>query len=241
VIEINLIPDVKQEYIRAKRVRTLVVSGAIIVGIASVGIVVLMAVYLFGIQALRSTLADNAITEKSNKLKEVPDLANMLTVQNQLAHVTTLHDEKNIDSRLFELLTVINPAKPNQVVYSSVRVDSENKLIHIDGQAANGFVAADVFKKTILATTFSFGQDNETKTEPVTQNVSISNMSYGEDSTGAKVLRFSIDFEYNEALFARNSKDAIIDRPDRQNATDSFKHLPESLFGSRAADIQGAQ
>lgn len=241
MIEINLIPDVKQEYIKAKRVRTLVVTGAVVVGIASIAIVVLMAVYLFGIQALRSTLADNAITEKSNKLKEVPDLANMLTVQNQLAHITTLHDEKSMDSRLFELLTAINPAKPNQVTYTSVKVDSENKLIHMDGQAANGFVAADVLKKTILATTLSYGQDNETKTESLTKNVSISNMSYGEDATGAKVLRFSIDFEYSEALFARSSTDAIVDRPNRQNATDSFKHLPESLFGSRAADIQEAQ
>jgi len=239
MIEINLIPDVKQELIKARRIRTTVVSVAIIVGIVSVGIVVLLAVYLYGVQTLRSALADNAITDKSAKLKQVPDLANMLTIQSQLSNITALHNEKNIDSRIFEVLTMINPAKPNQVTFSQVRIDSENGLIHVDGQAANGFVAADVLKKTIQATKLSYTEDDKTKTESLTNNVSISNLSYGEDTTGAKVLRFSIDFEYNKALFARSSKDAVIVRPDRQNATDSFKYLPESLFGTRASDVGG--
>jgi hypothetical protein len=240
MIEINLVPDVKQELIKAKHIRNLVVSGAIGVGVVSVGIVVLLAVYLFGIQALRSTLADNAITDKAAKLKAVPDLANMLTIQSQLTNITKLHNDKNIDSRLFELLTAINPEKPNQVTFSLVRIDSANHLIHIDGQAANGFVAADVLKKTIQATTLSYVTDGKTQKESVTDNISLSNLSYGEDANGSKVLRFSVDFEYNTNLFARSSNDAIITRPDRQNATDSFKRLPESLFSDRAADEGGA-
>ncbi len=240
MIEVNLVPDIKQDLIKAKHIRNLVVSGAIIVGLVSVGLVILLAVYLYGIQALRSTLADSAITDKSAKLKEVPDLANMLTVQSQLSNINKLHDEKNIDSRLFEILTIINPGKPNQVKFSLVRVDSENHLIHIDGQATNGFVAADVLKKTIQGTSFSYVSDGKTKKEPLTDNIALSNLSYGEDASGAKVLRFSIDFEYSDNLFARSSEEAIITRPDRQDATDSFKHVPESLFGTRAADVGGA-
>lgn len=241
MIEINLVPDVKQELIKAKRTRTMVVSIAIIVGVVSVGIVILLCVYLFGVQTLRQTLADKAIDDKSAKLKQVPDLGNMLTIQNQLSVVNELHDKKNIDSRLFELLTAINPAKPNQVIFSQVKIDSENSTIHIDGQAANGFVAADALKKTIQAASFSYKDQDTTKTEPLASNISVSNLSYGEDANGAKVLRFSIDFEYTQALFANTSDDAVIVRPDRQNATDSFKRLPESLFGSRANDIGESQ
>lgn len=241
MIEINLVPDVKQELIKAKRTRTMVVSIAIIVGVVSVGIVILLCVYLFGVQTLRQTLADKAIDDNSAKLKQVPDLGNMLTIQNQLSVVNELHDKKNIDSRLFELLTAINPSKPNQVIFSQVKIDSENGTIHIDGQAANGFVAADVLKKTIQAASFSYKDEDTTKTELLASNISVSNLSYGEDANGAKVLRFSMDFEYTQALFSRASEDAVIVRPDRQNATDSFKRLPESLFGSRANDIGGAQ
>lgn len=241
MIEINLIPDVKQELIKAKRVRTMVVSGAIVVGIVSIGLVVLLAVYLFGVQTLRSAIADGQINDKYTKLKNTQDLANMLTIQNQLASVNQLHDEKNIDSRVFELLTAVNPAKPNQITYNQVRVDAETNTIHIDGQAANGFVAADVLKKTLLGASYTFDDGDSTKTEKLADNVAVSDLSYGEDSTGAKVLRFSVEFEYKQSLFARSSKNLIVSRPERQNATDSFKYLPESLFGDRASDIGGGQ
>lgn len=239
MIEINLIPDVKRELIRAKRTRTIVVSGAIVVGIASIGIVVLLCVYLFGVQTLRHKLADDAITDNYSKLKDVPDLANMLTIQNQLASVNEHHSEKNIDSRLFNLLVAINPSEPNQVTFSQVKVDAENSAIYIDAQAANGYVAADVLIKTIRATTFSYtDQDGKTAKTNLATVVDISNQSYGEDTTGAKVLRFSIRLEYAPELFSNTVKNVVIDRLDRQNATDSLKYLPESLFGSRAGDLE---
>lgn len=241
MIELNLVPDVKQDLIRARKVRNLVVSGAIIAGLVSLGLVILLSVYLFGVQVLRSTLANNAITQKSQELKQVPDLANMLTIQSQLANISKYHDDKNIDSRLLDLIIAINPVKPNQVTFSDVRIDSETKTIRIDAQAANGFVAADVFKKTVQATTLKYDMDGESKTEPLAKTISLSDLSYGEDSTGAKVLRFSIDFEYTDALFARNSSNLIITRPDRQNATDSFKYVPESIFGDRVNEAGGAQ
>lgn len=241
MIELNLVPDVKQDLIKARKVRNLVVSGAIITGLVSLGLVILLSVYLFGVQVLRSTLANNAITQKSQELKQVPDLANMLTIQSQLANISKYHDEKNIDSRLLDMITVINPAKPNQVSFSNVQIDSENNMIHIEAQAANGFIAADVFKKTVQATTLKYDFDGESKTEPLVRTISLSDLSYGEDSTGAKVLRFSIDFEYSEALFARSSSNLIITRPDRQNATDSFKYVPESIFSDRVDSKEGAQ
>lgn len=241
MIEINLIPDIKQEYLKAKRARTVVASGAIVVGIASVAIVVLLSVYLFGVQTLRSSLADSEIDKKSNQLKAIPDLGNMLTIQNQLSSLTDLHKNKNIDSRLIALLQEINPAAPNQVVYSQVGVNTEEGTIHIEGQADNAFVAADAFKKTIQATKFQFREkegDSETRPVALDGEVTIANQSYGENAAGKKVLRFSIDFNYDKALFASSSENVVIARPDRQNATDSFKHLPASLFGARASDTE---
>lgn len=239
MIEVNLVPDVKQELIKAKRVRTLVVSGAVFVGIAAVGIVVLLAVYLFGVQAVRSSIADKTITDKYKQLSDVPDLANMLTIQHQLTKLSELHEGKNIDSRFFEFLIAVNPTPPNNVTFSLARIDSNTKTIRLEGQAVNGYVAADVLKKTILGMTLSFRKDGQTQTVPLTTNVSTSELSYGEDSTGRKVLRFTLTFEYDEAFFARSSQEAIIVRPDRQNATDSYQHLPASLFGDRATDQGG--
>jgi hypothetical protein len=237
MIEINLVPDVKQELIKANRVRTVVVSTAILVGLSALGIVVLLAVYYYLGQAVRSNIADSQITDKSKQLKAVSDLSNTLTIQNQLSKLDELHDKKNITSRFFDLLVAINPPAPNQVSFSLARVEASEKTIHLEGQAINGYSAAEVLKKTILGTTLSYrDKNNKTQSVPLATNVSTSELSYGEDSTGKKVLRFTLSFVYDDAFFARSSKDAIIVRPDRQNVTDSFLHLPEGLFSDRATD-----
>jgi hypothetical protein len=237
MIEVNLVPDVKQELIKANRVRTVVVSTALLVGAVAIGIVVLLAVYLFLGQTVRSNIAAGQIKEKYDTLSKIQDLNNTLTVQQQLGALTAQHDGKNITSRFFDLLVAINPPAPNQVVFSTARVEADDLTIRLQGQAVNGYIAADVLKKTILGTKFSYrDSSNDTQTIPLTENVSTTELSYGEDSTGKKVLRFTMTFEYDSVFFERTSRDAIIVRPDRQNVTDSYLRLPESLFGDRATD-----
>lgn len=234
MIEINLVPDVKQELIRAKRVRSVVVSTAVIVGLASVAIVAILAVYAFLGQTLRSGIADGQIKDKNAALSKVTDLSNTLTIQQQLAEISSLHAGTYKMSRLFELLVAINPAAPNQVTFSTVRVDTESGTIRLEGQAVAGFNAADTLKKTILNTNLSYRDENgKLKTTLITTNTSLSELSYGEDSTGKKVLRFTLTFVYDDALLSPKSKDAVIVPPNRQNATDSFLHLPEGLFSAR--------
>lgn len=239
MIEINLVPDVKQELLKAQRIRTAVISVTIIVGIVSVGIVVLLAFYLFGVQTVRNNIADGQIAASMAKLNEVDDLSNTLTIQNQLSKLTDMHRNKNIDSRFFEILTAINPPKPNDIVVSAAKIDADTKTITIEGQASNGYEAADLFKKTILSTKMSY-ENGEVQTVSLTKEVSTSDISYGEDAAGKKVLRFTMHFVYPEEIFARSSGDASIERPDRQNVTDSFLRIPQSLFSERASDLEEA-
>jgi hypothetical protein len=240
MIELNLVPDVKQELLKAQRVRTVVISVAIVVGIAAVGIVALLALYLFGVQTVRSALADSAIKSNMQKLQQTDDLSNILTIQNQLSKLSEMHNNKNIDSRIFSVLTAINPASPDNIVISSAKMDADNKLITIEGQAANGYEAAELFKKTILSTTMTY-KDPQGTTQKVslTKDVSTTDMSYGEDASGKKVLRFTMSFTYPDEFFARSSQSAVIERPDRKNVTDSYLRIPQSLFSERATDLQG--
>lgn len=242
MIEINLVPDVKQEFIRAKRIRALVISGTVLVGIASIGVVVLMALYLYGVQTVRSGLIDNDITTKSNELKGIEDIDNTLTVQHQLTRLDELHNQKNLVSRLFNLLIAINPASPNKVSFAQTVVDAESGTITLEGQAPNGYITADVLKKTILGTNISYTDENgETQKEPLTDHVSTSDLSFGEDSSGNKVLSFTMSFEYSPEFFARSSQNAIVIKPNRQNVTDSYVRLPDSLFGARPTDNGGEE
>lgn len=240
MIELNLVPDVKQELLKAQRVRNTVISMSILAGIIAIGVVILLTFYLFGVQTVRGTLADNAIKERTAQLAKVDDLSNTLTVQNQLSKLSVMHETKNIDSRIFSILTAINPPAPNTIVISSAKLDAQNKLVTIDGQAANGYEAAELFKKTIVSTVMSYKDiDGARQTTPLTKEVATSDTSYGEDASGRKVLRFTMSFTYPTELFARSSRDAVIERPDRQNVTDSYLRIPQSLFSERATDLQG--
>lgn len=236
MIEINLVPDVKQELIRARHLRTSVASMSILAGIVAAGIVVVMALYVFGGQTLRSSLADNAIKNEQAKLLKVDGLANALTIQQQLSKLAELSGSRQLNSRVFDVLSVIVPPEPNSVAISKTAVDTESKTITIDAQADSGFATLEVFKKTIEATNFEYLRDNELTKVPLARDIVDSNRSYGEDASGKKVLRFTISFTYPDELFARSITDANIVGPGRTNATDSFIGVPESLFTSRAVD-----
>jgi len=234
MIEINLVPDVKQDLIKAQRVRASVISISIVVGIAAVGIVVVLALWVFGIQAARGLISDNTIRDESKKLSSVEDISNTLTIQNQLSKIDGLHDSKNIDSRIFGILSTINPPAPNRIAITSLTLDSETQTINIEAQAANGYPALEVFKKTIAATKFNYTHDGESQSVSLASDMSDSDRSYGEDASGVKVLRFALSFTYPEELFARTSQNAQIIAPTQRNATDSFLGVPKSLFTQRA-------
>lgn len=241
MIEINLVPDVKQELIKAQRVRASVISISILVGMVAIGIVVVLAVWVLAVQTARGVLSDNTIKSESQKLSQVQDIDNTLTIQNQLSKLSQMHDEKSIDSRIFDILTTINPPAPNDVAITNLSLDSTNKTITIQAQALNGYPALDVFKKTINATTFQYTQNGQKQSVALASGMSDTDRSYGEDASGAKVLRFTLSFTYPDGLFSRTSQSATIVAPTRSNATDSFLGVPQSLFTQKASDTTGGQ
>lgn len=244
MIEINLIPDVKQELLKARRVRSTVISGAVVLGIAAVALVVLLALYVFGAQTLRNKLVDDSIKSENAKLAKVEDLSNMLTVQNQLSKLSQMHGDKMISSRMFDVLSAIVPPEPNSVAISRLALDSEENTITIEAQAANGYPALETFKKTVEATKIVYSAEDQTdKTTSVllASDVIEGERSYGDDETGRKVLRFTLTFTYAQELFDRASENTLIVGPSRTNATDSYIGIPQSIFTNKAADSEVQQ
>ena len=238
MIEINLIPDVKQELIKAQRVRSGVISIAIFIGVAAVGLVVLLAIYVFLGQLARNALVDGDIKSQNEKISQVQDLSNTITIQNQLTKLSSMHNDKKIDSRVFDVLSTIIPPDPNMVAVNKLSLDASLSTVTIDAQADNGFPALEVFKKTIAATKFQYSNGTDTVSVPLASNITDSNRSYGQDASGKKILRFSLSFTYPAELFARASKTGVIIAPTRTNVTDSFVGIPQSLFTDRATDVK---
>lgn len=239
MIEINLVPDVKQELLRAERVRTSVISLAVLIGAGAIGVVVLLAIWVFGVQFTHGLLVDNTIKEKNAEIAKVDDLSNTLTIQNQLQALPTQHSAKSMDSRLFSLLTTINPPAPNEVNVTSLALDAVTKTITIEAQARNAYPALEAFRKTITATNVEFSADGEKKSAPLTTQLSDTDRSYGEDADGNRVLRFTLSFVYADQLFSPTAHNLVIVAPTKSNVTDSFLGIPKSLFTTKAADTEG--
>jgi len=239
MIEINLIPDVKQELIKARMVRSAVVSGAILTTIISAAVVVALGLYVFGVQAVRSTVADDAVKKGSAQLSSVEDLSKMLTIQNQLTKINALNDAKTISSRSFDMLQAIIPPAPNEVQVSGLEIATDTQTITIDGQTPS-YPSLEAFKKTIGAATVRFTDADDIETDMLlATNLSLTNVSFGEDASGAKVLRFTVSFSYAPELFASTIDNPKIVLIDGGNVTDSYLGIPKSIFTDRAVDTEG--
>ncbi len=90
-MQLNLLPAVKMEYIKAQRSRRLVLSVSVIVTIAAVALLLLL-LSVSGLQKKHLSDLNKDIATESNKLQNEPQINKMLTVQNQLGSLTNLHD-----------------------------------------------------------------------------------------------------------------------------------------------------
>jgi Tfp pilus assembly protein PilN len=237
MIEINLIPDVKQELLKAESTRAKVISTAIITCIVAGGIVALLAIYVFGVQLGRNLLADNSIKSGSEQLAKVEDLSKTITIQNQINSINTLNEKKAIDSRVFDVLSAVIPPSPNEVQVSLLAVNTDESTIRLEGQT-KAYDSMEVFKKTIDSSIIVFNKDGEEQTVKLADEISTTDISYGENPEGLKVLRFTLTFKYPEELFSASIPVITIKLSINGNVTDSYLGIPKSIFTERAKDLQ---
>jgi Tfp pilus assembly protein PilN len=236
MIEINLIPDVKRELLKAQRTRTAVITGSITASIIAGALVAALVVYVYGVQTVRSAILDGQIKDGDAKLAKVEDLSKILTIQNQLGQISTLNSEKNIDSRLFDVLAAVIPPEPNNVSVSLVSIDAETETIRIEGQT-RGYDSMEVFKKTLDSAIFDYQEDGETSSDKLASNISVSDTSYGENNDNQKVLRFVLTFTYSEKIFSPDVTNVLIKLSVNGNVTDSYLGIPKGIFTERASDL----
>ena len=236
MIEINLLPDIKQEYVRAQRARRMTVSIAVLVGVVCAGILV-ASIVIYGGQRSLEALSDRSINDNTAKLAEQTDAAELVTLQNQLATLPQQHASKSADSRLFTVLQAINPQAPNSVAFNTVALDPESKVLSLEGTAEGGYPAVEALKKTIERTKFEYreaGEDSAT-TEPLASVVEVGETGYGLSSDNKRVVSFVIRIQYAEKLFSNAAENArVIAQREKIDVTDSRIGVPDSLFAAPA-------
>jgi hypothetical protein len=245
MIQINLVPDIKQEMIHAQRMRNVAISFSIIAGFVA-GAVVLVLALILGSQAVYEAATASRIDSEYKKLAATKDINAALTIQNQLSQVSTINGKKSVDSRLLDVIAAINPPAPNDVKLSKVTLDPTERKLTLEGSAAGGYTATEVFRKTILNTKVisrPTGQTGVSPTEQVlTDLVTLQDTSYGQDASGQRVVRFVIVFVYPEGLFDNTTSDVQIKTPDANtDVTDSKARVPDSLFSAPVTSEEEGQ
>ena len=235
MIEINLLPNVKRELLKTRVMRNRVISISFLVGGASIAAVVVLALIL-GSQIAAEAVQNGVIKDRNDKLMAVEDLNKVVTIQHQLTKINEQHSGKKLNSRIFDVVTAVNPVAPNNVSFSDIKVNPESKTITLEGSAVNGYSALETLKKTILNTKVQTTDGDKSSEVSLTKEIKDGDTSFGENSEGKKVLQFSFSFEYAEELLApaNNGTVSILTPTGKVDVTDSRQGIPDSLFKSNS-------
>ena len=235
MIEINLLPNVKRELLKTRAMRNRVISISFLVGGASIAAVVVLALIL-GSQIAAEAVQSGVVKDRNDKLMAVEDLNKVVTIQHQLTKINEQHSGKKLNSRIFDVVTAVNPVAPNNVSFSDIKVNPESKTITLEGSAVNGYSALETLKKTILNTKIQTTDGDKSSEVSLTKEIKDGDTSFGENSEGKKVLQFSFSFEYAEELLApaNNGTVSVLTPTGKVDVTDSRQGIPDSLFKSNS-------
>ncbi|HEX6462371.1 MAG TPA: hypothetical protein VFZ58_03845 [Candidatus Saccharimonadales bacterium] len=234
MIQLNLLPDVKKEFLQAQRTKATVIGFSILVTLGAVGLTVFLFLTVYVGQPLLIAGKQGEIDTRTKDLKAVEDIGKYLTIQNQLIALPELYDEKVIYSRLFEYLKVLNPAPPNNVRLSSLQTDQENKEIVFNGVAGN-FQAFTIFRDTLVNAELTYKQDGEEKTGKLFATAVIESQNLTRNQ-GRQELGFIVRATYNEFAFNPNIEEVKLNIPNIQT-TQSITGAPSranALFDENA-------
>lgn len=224
MIQINLIPDIKAEYLKAQRLRhsVLVIAGGIIVG--SVLLLVMLSSYAFGVQNFRLNSLQSSINENTQQIKSNQDLDKILTIQNQMIQLTPLHDSKPVAARMFDF---IQKTTPNNVQFDNYRVGFDGSTVEING-SAESVVKINEFVDTLKFTevqTFDSAADSTF----AFSNVVLESFGSGENSN------FRITFNFNPILYNSSQENVVLVVP-KITTTRSQTEQPSTLFNNTESE-----
>lgn len=233
-MQLNLLPAVKMEYIKAQRARRLVTSVAVIVAVASVALLLLL-LSVSGLQKKHINDLTNDISDETSQLKAKPQINKMLTVQNQLSALTDLHSGEPAASRVFSYL---NQVTPTRVSITDFSIDFTQQTATITGTSDN-LAHVNQYVDTLKHATFATKDNNTAQT--AFKDVVLSSFSLNTDtSDSSQAANYTVTLTYDQTIFD-NTQNVTLSVPkitttrltadQGQQTTDLFQAAPNSNPG----------
>ncbi|HEX5797504.1 MAG TPA: hypothetical protein VFX86_03890 [Candidatus Saccharimonadales bacterium] len=196
--QLNLLPDVKLQYIKARRQKRLVIGLSTIVSGAFLVIFIALFVYVRFSQKQHINALTRDIDRTTEELKAKPDLDKILTIQSQLNSLPALHDQKSISSRLFDYLAKLTPEK---ATISDVELDLTQNVLNIKGNA-DALSTVNKFADTLKFTDFQVAGETPSEGKAFSNVVlkSFSVSTEAQQDRGA--ITYELEFNFEPLIFA---------------------------------------
>ncbi len=217
MIQFNLLPSVKLEYVKAKRNKRLTVLACLLVSGLSLTVFLILFFAVQGAQKKHSADLSKDIKAESAKLAGVQDLNKILTIQNQLNSLPDLHQKKPAAPQVFAYLKQITPSN---VSVANLQVDFEAQTVTITG-SADSINSVNTFVDTLKFTTYT--ADGGSATNAFSDVVLA---SFGRDDKGAS---YQITMKFDPVIFD-NTKQVTLTVPKGKVTTRSETEKPDALF-----------
>lgn len=237
MIQFNLLPDIKLQYIKSQRTkRTVILLSATISG-AAVALLVLLFLVVNVVQKQHLSNLNDDIADSKKTLQAKPELSKILTIQNQLNSLPALHQQKPVTSRVYGFIQQVTPAK---ATISTLTVNFAEQTIKIEG-STDTLVSINTFVDTLKFTTFTAEDAAGTSaaapafSEVVLSDFGVTSSQLIKDP--AKAATYIITLKYDPAIFS-GDKDVKLTVASKVT-TRSETEKPSAIFESSTTNGAG--
>ncbi len=241
MIQFNLLPDVKLQFIKAQHVkRAVVIIASLVAGVALasfIGLYLVVAVF----QQRHMKNVSQEVKDASNKLQENTDLNKILTVQNQLISLPDLHNKKPVVSRLSKYISDVTPSKAN---ISELTVDFTLNTMIIKG-TADTVPTINKFADTLKFTDYSNAdgsQQGKAFSNVVLEKFDVlERENVAKDGKKERVteVTYEIKLNFDPAIFDGLSDKSL--KVPKTITTRSETEKPEALFKRAPVEEEGQE
>lgn len=228
MIEVNLLPDVKREYLRAQQVKHAVIVASVLASLVAIVVAVLLLAYVQVVQPQHRKNLQKDIDSSITEIKNKPDGTKIVTVQGVLEQIPGLQDKKTITSNLFGYLTSFTP---RDVSYSEVKLDLASGTLSLSGSAKD-YEKVNVLANNLKSAVFTYKNgDSQSTTKPFS-SVVFQTLNKADQSATGKPVGFQLTVSIDPVMFDQATSDTSL----KVDASSEQLLLPDAkLFNSGAA------
>lgn len=200
MVQINLLPDVKREYLKSQQVKHLFIMVAIVISIIAVSVLTLLYLYVQIAQPRHQKNIQSDIDKSITELKNKDNAVKIVTVQGVLEQIPGLEDKEMVTSRLFEYL---NYFTPKTVSYSAVRLDFATGTLDITGQTSS-LEETNVLANNLKSAKFTYTENNASQSLQPFSGVIFTSLGKSPQAVSGKTVSFQINFKIDPTLFKQS-------------------------------------